>query len=346
MSRSLDDLTVPPDATLLDALRVIDRSGVEISFVCGPGRRLLGTLTDGDVRRAILRGVALDAPAVSAAMCREFTSVDESVSRSEVLDLMRARGIQQVPVLDRQGVLVGLHLLTELLGASVKPNWAVIMAGGRGTRLHPLTAQLPKPMLTVAGRPILERLVTHLVGFGIRQVFLSVNYLGEVIERHFGDGSAFGCSIRYLREDQPLGTGGALSLLPEPPRAPVLVMNGDLVTQVKVDELLEEHCAAGRALSIATRLHQVEVPFGVLDLEGSRVVGIREKPLSAMTVNAGIYVVSPEVIARMPRAQPVQMTDLVEQCLADELEVGAYPLDGEWIDVGRHEELRKARGEA
>jgi dTDP-glucose pyrophosphorylase/predicted transcriptional regulator len=346
MRRVLAELTVPPEASLREALAAIDRGAIEVVFVRAPDGRIVGTLTDGDVRRAILRGVPLDVPAVEGAMRRSFTSVAPAVSRAEVLDLMRARSISQVPVLDERGALVGLHLLTELIGAAVKPNWALIMAGGRGTRLYPLTETIPKPMLTVAGRPILERLVMHLVGYGIREVFLSVHYLSEIVERHFGDGSAFGCRIRYLREEQPLGTGGALSMLPEAPRHPLLVMNGDLVTQVNVDRLLEEHRIAGRAMTVAARPYQVEIPFGVLDVDETRVVGLREKPSQQMLVNAGIYVISPEVVARVPPATALPMTTLVEQCLEGGLPVGAHLVADEWIDVGRHDELKKARSGA
>ena len=346
MSRVLAELTLPPEASLRDALRVIDRGAIEVAFVRTDDGRIVGTLSDGDVRRAILRGVPLDVPAVADAMRRNFTFVTPTVSRAEVLDLMRARSISQAPVLDEEGRLVGLHLLNELIGAAVKPNWALIMAGGRGTRLYPLTASLPKPMLTVAGRPILERLVMHLVGYGIREVFLSIHYLGEIVERHFGDGSGFGCRIRYLREEQPLGTGGALSLLPELPSHPIVVMNGDLVTQLNVDRMLLDHGAAGRAMTVAARPYQVDIPFGVLDVERTRVVGLHEKPSHHMLVNAGIYVISPEVIARVPPATPLPMTSLVEQCLAEGLEVGAYVVEDEWIDVGRHDELKKARSGA
>jgi dTDP-glucose pyrophosphorylase len=346
MSRVLTDLTVPPEASLRQALSAIDRGAIEVVFVRAPNGRIVGTLTDGDVRRAILRGVPLDVPAVEGAMRRNFTSVAPEVSRAEVLDLMRARSISQVPVLDEHGALVGLHLMNELIGASVKPNWAVIMAGGRGTRLYPLTETIPKPMLTVAGRPILERLVMHLVGYGIREIFLSIHYLGEIVEKHFGDGSAFGCRIRYLREEQPLGTGGALSLLPEPPRHPIVVMNGDLVTQVNVDRMLDHHRAAGRAMTVAARPYRVEIPFGVLDVEDSRVVGLHEKPSHHMLVNAGIYVISPEVVARVPPKTAVPMTALVEQCLESGLLVGTEFIEDEWIDVGRHDELKKARSGA
>ena len=205
-------------------------------------------------------------------MRKSFTSVGLETTRAEVLDMMRVRNISQVPVLDGAGRMAGLHLLQELIGASVKENTAVIMAGGQGIRLRPLTENIPKPMLTVAGRPILERLVLHLVGYGIREIFLSINYLGHIIEDHFGDGTRFGCRIRYIREKKPLGTGGPLSLLPKIPDVPVLVMNGDLVTQANVDRILEFHDEGGFVATSCLRPYQIEVPFGVAEVRGNELV--------------------------------------------------------------------------
>jgi hypothetical protein len=212
----LAKLKVLEGAVLREAMQAIDRGACEIAFVVDASEKLLGTVTDGDVRRALLAGATLEDP-VGPVMNRRFTAVDENASRAEVLDLMKARTLGQVPVTDSQGRLVGLHLLREMLGREEKPNWAVVMAGGRGERLRPLTDSIPKPMVCVAGRPILERIVLHLVGQGIRRIFLAVNYMADVIEDHFGDGRSFGCGIQYLREVRPLGTGGALALLPEPP---------------------------------------------------------------------------------------------------------------------------------
>lgn len=346
--RELRRLLIPPRASLREALAVIDRGGFELAFVADEHGRILGTLSDGDVRRAILRGGSLDRKgAVAGAMRKGFTRVDAGANRAEVLDTMRARGIGQIPVLDAQGRMIGLHLLHDLIGGAERPNCAVIMAGGLGIRLRPYTETVPKPMLHVAGRPILERLVLHLVGYGIRDIFLSINYLGHVIEDHFGDGSAFGCRIHYLREKKPLGTGGALSLLPEGGHHghPVLVMNGDLVTQVKIDRVFDFHEQGGFAATACLRPHTVPIPFGVADVRENRLVALREKPTERMLVNAGIYVLSPKVLRMVPKRQEYPITLLIEKCLDKKLAVGAHVLDDEWIDVGQHDELRRARGQ-
>jgi dTDP-glucose pyrophosphorylase len=343
--RALRTLLVKPDDTFLRALKVIDKGGVEIAFVVDRGR-VVGTLTDGDVRRALIKGAALEDRGIRKAMRTRFTSVTRAAPRPEVLDTMRARGISQIPILDRDGKLVGLHLLQELIGASARPNWAVIMAGGQGVRLRPLTEHVPKPMLMVAGRPILERLVLHLVGYGIRELYLSVSYLGDQIKRHFGDGRRFGCRIRYLEEKQPLGTGGPLALLPRRPSHPVLVMNGDLVTEADIDRLLAAHDASGAFATMCVRPHRTEVPFGVAEVRGDRLVGFREKPSDQLLVSAGIYVLSPAAIRRVPRGKPYPITALFEEALAKKRPVGAHVLEGEWMDIGRHEQLRRARGQA
>ena len=244
MFKRLEHTCVPATARLVDAMQSLELSGVEIALLTDAEGRLAGIVTDGDIRRALLKGATMESP-VGPHMVREFTRVGPDAGRAEVLDLMQARTLEQIPVVDAEGKLAGLHLLHELVGAIERPNWAVIMAGGKGVRLRPITEHLPKPMIPVAGRPILERLVLHLVGCGIRQVFLSINYLGHIVEQHFGDGSRFGCRIEYLREEQPLGTGGALALLPEPPTELLLVMNGDGVTQVDIGALLDFHERGG-----------------------------------------------------------------------------------------------------
>lgn len=345
MTADLASLCVAPGATIFDVFAALDRGGCEIVFVVDERQKVLGTISDGDVRRGILRGVELRAPGgATAVLHQNFVSVDRAASRADVLDLMRARGVSQVPILDDAGHLVGIHMLRDILGAAARPNAAVIMAGGQGMRLRPLTVDVPKPMLSVAGRPILERLVLHLVGSGIRQIYISVNYLSHVIEKHFGDGSSFGCSITYLHEDEPLGTGGALSLLPSPPTAPILVMNGDLVAQPDIGEILVAHEALEAIATLCVRPYRVDVPYGVADAVDGRLVALREKPSEEISINAGIYVLSPSAVAMIPRGVFYPITKLFEQCLADGKSVATHRLQGEWIDVGQHDELRKARG--
>ena len=258
---------------------------------------------------------------------------------------MRVRHLDAVPITDESGVLCGLHQLHDVIGIAQRPNWAVVMAGGRGSRLESLTAEIPKPMIRVAGRPILERLVLHLVGFGIKRVFLAINYLGHVIEDHFGDGSKFGCNIQYLREDQPLGTGGALSLLPERPPLPLLVINGDLVTQANLGCMVDFHEKGGQRATVAVRPYFHTVPFGCVEMDGDRVLRIEEKPRLSRLINAGIYMIAPSVLEHVPRGESSTLPSLVDGCLARHEEVRAFEIEDDWIDVGQREQLRQARGE-
>ncbi len=335
---------VDATATLREGMEALNESGVEIVMVVDKSGRLVGTVTDGDVRRAILGGAMLDALVVAFAQ-RNFTAVDVGVGRAEVIELMQARRLSQIPIVDRAGKLCGLHVLHDVLGTKVRPNTAVVMAGGKGTRLGALTATTPKPMLKVAGRPILERIVLHLVSHGLKEIFLAVNYLSHLVEEHFGDGNRFGCRIRYLKETSPLGTGGALSLLPEVPTAPMLVMNGDLVTQANLGAMLDAHSEAGARATVGLRRYFHHIPFGCAEVDGGRVVSIHEKPTLTRLVNAGIYVLDPQVVARVPNGQDFALPSLLEGCLSNNEVVHGFEIEEDWIDVGQRDQLNQARGE-
>jgi dTDP-glucose pyrophosphorylase len=345
MNESLELTKVPASGTLRDVLVALDQGGLGVALIVESDGRLVGLLTDGDARRALLAGNTL-AFAVEPLMQRVFVSVGVAAGRAEVLDLMQARRIDVVPIVDARGHLRGCHQLHDVLGGAARDAWAVIMAGGRGSRLGPLTQDVPKPMIRVAGRPILERLVLHLVGFGIRRIFLSINYLGHVIEEHFGDGSAFGCTITYLREERQLGTAGALGLLPEAPAHPLLLVNGDLVTQADVGALLDAHASEeNTALTLAIRRYLHAVPFGCVEVDNGRIVGIEEKPTMTRLINAGMYVVEPRLLGRVPRDVEFGMPALVSDCLSRGERVQSFEVLDDWIDVGQKEQLKQARGE-
>ncbi|MEO6775186.1 MAG: nucleotidyltransferase family protein [Kofleriaceae bacterium] len=336
------EATVLSSATVREAMQCLDRSGLLIALVVDDAQRLVGILTDGDIRRALLAGAALAAPLLDH-IRRDFVSVAPTAGRAEVIELMQARYIQQVPVVEPGGKLVGLHLLRDVIGTSARANWAIVMAGGRGSRLAPLTDQLPKPMLRVAGRPILERIVLHLVGQGVRRIFLAINYLGDIIRDHFGDGSAYGARIEYLVEDQPLGTGGALSLLMERPTAPVLVMNGDLVTQANIGGMLDFHAAGAQVATVAVREYFHTVPFGCVELDGDRLVRLEEKPTVSRLVNAGIYVLAPELVATIAPRTRIDLPEIIGAAMNRRDDVRAFELEDDWLDIGQREQLTQAR---
>jgi NDP-sugar pyrophosphorylase family protein len=317
----------------------------QIVLIAAEGDQLVGVLTDGDIRRAILGGAALESP-VGPHVIRDCFTVADDAGRADVLELMQARHIAQVPVVGPGRRIMGLHLLQELISTAERPNWAVVMAGGRGSRLGDLTRTIPKPMLPVAGRPILERIVLHLVGSGVRRIYLSVNYLPDVIVEHFGDGSLFGCSIAYLHEEQPLGTAGSLALLPRGsagPQDPLLVMNGDLVTQADVGRLIDFHEAGGQAITVAVRRHFEPIPFGCVDVDGDELVGFREKPTTEHLISAGIYVLQPDTIDLLAPGEPTSMPDLISTALRVDRSVRVLEVSDDWIDVGRRDQLDLAR---
>jgi len=339
----LNEYCVSQEGTIRDALSVIDHCGIGLAIVCSSPYVVTSVISDGDIRRALLAGKSLESPLLPH-VSHNHIKVSPGARRAEVIELMQARRLQQIPIVDEKGKLLGIHTLHGLLGGEVKENWAVIMAGGRGTRLGVMTEKIPKPMLSVAGRPILERLVLHVMSFGIRRVFLSVNYLGHVIEDHFGDGSRMGCQIEYLRETTSLGSGGALSLLPEKPNNPVVVLNGDLVTQADIGAMLEFHNRENYYATVGIRPYFHEIPFGCIRADVDRLVALEEKPVITRQINAGIYVLSPAAISDVPTEKFFPITELIAGALKREIHCGVYPIQDDWIDVGYPSQLAQAQG--
>jgi dTDP-glucose pyrophosphorylase len=324
-----------------DAIRALNGPAEGMAIVTDDDEKVAGVLTDGDVRRALMQEARLEA-LIDPYVRRDYLFVTETESRNQVLDLMQAKKFKHIPILDRAGRLVGMHMLHDVVGGEKLSNHAVIMAGGKGVRLRPITEHMPKPMIPVAGRPILERLVLHLVGCGITRIHISVNYLAEIIVNHFGDGSRFGCEISYLRESEELGTAGALSLLPFVPEEPIMVLNGDLVTQMDFAAMIAFHMASESSATIGHRPYTHQIPFGCLDVLNDRVIAIREKPVLEHRVNAGVYVLSPGVLSLIPR-NFYPITELFQQLLERGEKIGSYEITSDWIDVGLHTELSKAR---
>lgn len=336
------DLVVGPESSILDCMKVIDATGFATALLCDETHRLNAVITDGDIRRYLIAGGSLNDSATAAATT-QFVSVPPDFDRAHAIRLMLRKRISCLPVLNKKGELDDIITLRNALQGRATDAWAVIMAGGRGTRLGALTEGMPKPMLPVGGAPILEHLVEHLVSHGVRRIFISVNYLAEMIEDHFGDGSRFFCQIEYLREKESLGTGGALSLLPERPTHPLVVMNGDLLTRINISRLLAFHRTGKFAGTMALREHQVVVPFGVADIEDNRIVALKEKPSLNYRINAGIYVLNPELLDRIPERTFYPITSLWKGCLSEGLSLGAYSMHEAWNDIGLPEQYEAAQ---
>lgn len=336
------DVVVSPDTPLGDAIAKIDASGLQVALVLAPDGSLLGILTDGNIRRAILASKGLQAP-VSEVMNKQSTTIAASTPRNQMLALMRRRVLHHLPLIDEAGLVIGLATLNDLIGATERPNRVVIMAGGLGTRLRPLTDEYPKPLLAVGGKPILETIIEGFAEQGFKRIFIAVNYKAEMIRNHIGTGERWGVEIEYLHEGIRLGTAGALSLLPEKLNAPVIVMNGDLITRINYDNLLQFHVTQGASATMAVREYDFQVPYGVVRLDGERIEAIEEKPVQKFFINAGIYALSPDVMEYLPAETLFDMTTLFEHLIAAGKPVAAYPLREYWLDIGRLEEFERAQ---
>ena len=347
MTPDLSTLCVGPDSSIRQAIALIDRNQKGLVLVTDEERHLLGTITDGDVRRAMLERESLDVP-VSILLARKVRSLHEKPVTAPVgsdcavlLRLMQDRAVRQLPLLDGHGRVAGLVTLDELVPDLVLPVQAVIMAGGLGTRLRPLTDDLPKSMLPVGDKPLIERIVEQLRKAGIRRVNLTTHYKSNLISQHFGDGRDFGVEICYVEEGRPLGTAGALSLL-DTSNDPLLVINGDILTQVDFRSILDFHIEQQAYMTVSVRQYEFRIPYGVVETDGIVVTGISEKPLVRHFINAGIYLLNPEVCKFVPDSQSYNMPDLISSLLTSGQRVVSFPIREYWLDIGQPADYEQA----
>lgn len=352
MSGDFTQFNVSTDTPIRDVMARIDASGrYSLALLVDAAGCFLDTFTDGDVRRSILAGVRLTAPARELLVMKATTPHPEPLTAPEgtpledLLRMMQATGIRQIPLLDAARKVTDIVLLRDLLPKARLELQAVIMAGGKGTRLRPLTEDVPKPMLTVGGRPLMERIVEQLQKTGIRNVSVTTHYKPEKIVEHFGTGSAFGVDINYVNEDQAMGTGGALGLMPAP-SGPMLVINGDILTDVNFQALLAYHQEHEAAMTVAVRQYVFQVPYGVIECEQEYVRQLKEKPEVRFFVNAGVYLIEPAVYEFVPRGQRFDMTDLIQKLLDGGRTVVSYPILEYWLDIGQHADYAKAQEDA
>ena len=332
---------LPPESTIQQAIRNLDRVGIKIVLVADGAGELQGTISDGDIRRGLLRGLDLDS-SIESIVHRNALLVPPGMARETVLQLMVANKIQQIPMVDERRHVVGLHLWDEITVAPIRSNLMVIMAGGMGTRLRPHTDNCPKPMLSVAGRPMLDIIIERGKLEGFKHFVLAVHYLGHMIEEHFGDGSSLGVQIDYLHEEKPLGTAGALALLSPRPGEPFIVTNGDVVTDIRYGELLDFHNRHRAAATMAVRAYEWQHPYGVVRTQGVEIIGFEEKPIARSHINAGVYVLQPEALDELETGTPCDMPTLFERLQAKPRRTVAYPMHEPWLDVGRPDDLENA----
>ncbi|MBF0184240.1 MAG: nucleotidyltransferase family protein [Magnetococcales bacterium] len=342
--RSWRSVLVRPQATILETIQVIDRGAMRVALVVDEHDRLLGVVTDGNIRRGLINQIGLQ-ESVSRVMNPQPITVQVTDAREQVLALMNAREIEHLPVLDSRGVLVGLELLQELTLPTAKENWVVLMAGGLGSRLGSITRECPKPLLRVGPKPILEVILESFLQYGFRRFYLSVNYKKQMIQEYFGNGSAWGAEIRYVEESERMGTAGSLSLLPEQPTQPFFVMNGDLLTRIHFQHILDFHATHQAQATLCVRRVEQTIPFGVVEMEQHRLLAIEEKPTHHYFVNAGIYVLDPQVLPLIPKGHYLDMPDLFRKVIANGQTAVAFPFLDYWLDIGQMGDYDRARQE-
>ena len=335
---------LPESSTIGQAIRNLDQGGIRIVLVVDKANKLIGTISDGDIRRGLLKGLDLNSPIARLVNHNALVAPPE-MARDMVMQVMVANKIQQIPVVDDQQQLLGLHLWDEMSTLPARANLMVIMAGGKGTRLMPHTQNCPKPMVLVNGKPMLEHIIERGKLEGFNHFVLAIHHLGHLIEDHFGNGEWLGVKIDYLREQSPLGTAGALGLLNPRPDAPFVVTNGDVITDIRYGELLDFHNRYQASATMAVRLHEWQHPFGVVKVQGVEVVGFEEKPVARSHINAGVYALSSEVLNELIAEAPCDMPMLFERLQAKAKRTVAYPMHEPWLDVGRPEDLLQANAD-
>ena len=344
--QNVNDIIIDINFLLKDVLKTIDKSSKQICLVLDEDKKLLGTISDGDIRRALLNNISLD-DTIENVYFKKPTVANINDSKEEILNLCKIKKIHQIPIVDNDNVIVGLEVLDELIGTSAKKSRAILMVGGLGMRLRPLTNDTPKPMLHVGGKPILQTIVEKFVGYGFVEIVMCVGYRSNVIQDFFEDGSKFGANIKYVPEEQRLGTAGALSLLTNElkPNEPFFVMNGDLVTEVNFEHLLEFHLSNHAKATMCVREYDFQVPYGVVNIEDGRIRTIDEKPTQKFFVNAGIYVLNATCIDLIPENKFYDMPSLFAKMIERNDKAISFPLYENWLDVGKIEEYNKANQE-
>ena len=335
--------SLKPTDTLTTVIDYLTHEGMQIVLIVDGQGKLLGTITDGDIRRALARQLGMDTLA-GEIMFTEPTTASVKDSRETVLRVMKNAKVLQMPILDTDGCVVDLETLQNLLTIKKLDTPVCLMAGGFGQRLLPLTNSMPKPLLKVGSKPILETVLTQFIKAGFHNFYISIHYKGDMVQRHFGDGKKWGVNIHYLHEQKPLGTAGGLGLLPKSlPDSKIIVMNGDLITNLDLNHVLQFHSEEGGVATLCVREYDFQVPYGVVKVEGNRAQGIREKPVHSFFVNAGIYVLNSELVKNIEKNCYLDMPNFLEQQIVKGERISVFPVHEYWVDIGCAEEYERAK---
>ena len=330
-------------ATMQEAIQVLNNESLRIVLVVDDNQKLVGTITDGDIRRGLLRHLTINS-ALSEFMFTQPTVASVTDDHNQILLKMQELGLLHFPIVDECGKVVGLEYIHHILEKKRSDNPVILMAGGYGKRLRPLTEHTPKVMLNVGSKPILETILEQFIDAGFHNFYISIYFKAEILQAHFGDGSDWGVSINYIHEEKPLGTAGALGLLPkEGFDLPIIVMNGDLLTKVDFQELLSFHLENGGDATMCVREYDFQVPYGVIQAEEHRITSIVEKPVHKFYINAGIYVLNPDALNTIDGKSYLDMPHLLSEKINGNRQVNMFPLHEYWLDVGQVDEFEKAQ---
>ena len=343
--KNYKNILLKPTSSIKKALQIIDSGAMKIALVVDENEQLLGTLTDGDIRRGLLNGLSLES-SIESIVFKTPTVCHIEDTKEKILEVATQKKLYQVPIVDDDdGKLIGIKEVAKLLKPSLKTNRVVLMVGGLGTRLRPLTEHTPKPMLKVGNRPILETIILNFKKYGFTHIILSVSYKSEIIEAYFKDGSEFGVHIEYIHEEKRMGTAGALSLIKEKLNEPFFVMNGDLLTNINFEHMLEYHLSNDATATMGVREYDFQVPYGVVNIAGIEIQSIEEKPLHRFFVSGGVYTLNPEVLEYIPDNTFYDMPTLFEKMIVEKKKSISFPIREYWLDIGRVEEFEKANSE-
>lgn len=335
-------ILISPHTEIHGAIKIIDMHSLQIALVVDHNNKLLGTITDGDVRRGILKGIPLDHP-VQEVMNKSPVTIPIIKDKKSILNILKINKLRHLPVVDDLGCVIGIERLDDLIQSSKNENWVLIMAGGLGKRLSPLTDKCPKPMLPIGDKPILELIVNNFIEQGFHRFCISISYKAQQIRDYFTDGSKWGAEIHYIHEEKMMGTAGSLSLFPIKTEKPIIVMNGDILTKLSINQLIGFHIEHQAQATIAVRSYDVQVPYGVVKVNKDRLIGFEEKPIYTSLVNAGIYVLNPEVINRIPKNSYFDMDQLFRIMLSNDELVSIFPIREYWIDIGTVKDFNRAK---
>jgi dTDP-glucose pyrophosphorylase len=344
MKKILEHITIKENSSVKVAIEAIDKGGIQLCCVVDDNNILQGVISDGDIRRALLQGVKLNHDISKVINKKPFTIKEHGDAVADERK-MKEIGIRSAPIINDKNQLIGIKMLDKANLLFDRDNPIIIMAGGLGSRLYPLTKDLPKPMIEISGKPILEIIINKFANEGFKNIFLCVNYKSEIIKDYFKNGTNFGVNISYIEEDKRLGTAGALSLIKEKFNSPIIVTNGDILSRINFSQFVNHHIRQKAKASVAVREYSYEVPFGVIENEDGFIKNISEKPTQHFFVNAGIYILEPELIKMIPKNEFYDMPSLINKLVKENEQVASYLIREYWLDIGRNSELEKARSE-